>query len=205
MPASKDVLHIALEYKVQMGKVGRKWKFPQCSDVSQTYAYRDFRAFWEKCRKIHDLDLDDAKMVVRSIVRYAKNKRLLNSGTALLSRSDIIEICCKDLERNVAKADSVLGEINNSALLLNDTEDKTKFLARKVHRHGLPNLVMLRDKGDLADSYICLSKSCMKVYNSLSDKSGMPPILQYVKMKLKMIEMCGEERLAKIMGDDFNG
>lgn len=200
-----DIAEISQTFKEAMVKAGRGFEWPQAKDLRNTYQYRYFSAFLTKCRE-KDLDLEVAKEVVKSLVSYAKSKKILNKGAALLARGDVVEICIKNIERDVREVDSFVDSLrtNHGNIKGDSVDEKKRFLLRKPHRHGMSNLVSMRLSGKLSDSYIAVSKPCMKAFLELDDKDEMLTIVEYFKLRNKVRNKVGDDALFEILGKDFN-
>lgn len=198
----KDVLGVAVEFKNSMKKAGKGFKFAKAKDITDTYHYRWFNSFVDKCYR-NGLDLDGAKEVVRSMVVFAKDNGILNKGAALLSRSDIIDVCIRKIEKDDQDIDEHLITIKESLSTI-DVNNPVRMLIKKQHRHGSHNIVLLRDRNKLPDFFISLSKSCMKAVCELKS-DDLLSIREYYLMRMKMINKFGDDTLREIMGDEYNG
>jgi len=198
----KDVLEAAVAFKNEMRKVGKGFKFAKAKDITKTYHYRWFCSFLDKCYR-NGFNSDSVKEVVRAVVLYAKEYGLLNKGVALLSRSDIVDICIKNMEKEVQDTDDHLSLIR-SAVEIIDVDDPVRMLTKKQHRHGSPNIIALRDNGKLPDFFIAISKSCMKAVADLKC-DDLPTVREYFITRMKMKTKFGDEVLGEVMGGEYNG
>lgn len=203
----KDILELALFYKNEVTKAGKGFQWPKAKDPTKTYPYRYFKSFLVKCKKDYDLDLDECKLVIRSIVKYAKRRGILNKGVSLISKSDTIEICFRDVQSEIEKMKYTLDGIEKSSRCLNGIDDKVTFLKKKKNRHSSPNIIAMRESSELSDGFIALSKSCIKSIAGLSDedKSQLPSLRELFIIKNRLIDKLGKEDLQNVLGSDFNG
>lgn len=202
----KDVLEIAVTFKREMNKIGKGYSFVKTRDITKTYHYRYFSSFLDKCYK-NDFTFDECKEIIKELIAYAKENGLLHKGVSLISRSDIIEICIKRIEKEIREIEISVDMLKENIMELNKIDDLTSYLCKKKNRHGSVNMVILRNNGKLTDSIISISKSCMRAYLNLdkSDKIDMPTLKEYVLLKNKIVNKIGRESISEIMGDDFNG
>jgi hypothetical protein len=201
----KLVLKVALEYKNSISNCGGHFSFPKADNIINTYSYRTFNAFVNRCRSDR-LEDNQILEMVRIIVKYMHRHRIMKKGVGILSSPDIIDICVNELKGNINKSDNVTKLIIESNDFLNKQSNKIEFLLKKVNKNGFSNLVFLRCKGILPDVFICCSKSCMNVYFKLdiSDKSMMLEPKNYMILKMKIINIVGIDHIKEIMGDDSN-
>jgi hypothetical protein len=201
----KFVLKVALEYKNSINNCGGHFSFPKADSIVNTYPYRTFNAFVNKCKSDH-LENDQILEMVRIIVKYMYKHRLMKKGVGILSSIDIISICVNELKSHINKSNDIIKLMIESNNFLNKQSDKMKFLSKKVNKNGLSNLTFLRCKGILPDIFICCSKSCMNAYLKLdmSDRSMMLDPRSYLILKMRIINIVGIDDIKKIMGNDSN-
>lgn len=201
----KDVLEIAVTFKREMRKAGKGFNFAKARDITNTYHYRWFNSFLDKCYG-NDMNLEETKEVIKSVIVYAKEKRILDKGVSLISRSDIIEICLKRVEDDLKQTENSIAVIEKKFNELKKIDNLVRHLGRKLNRHGSVNFIIMRDNGKLTDSVTCLSKSCMQAYKSLSreDKNSLPAIREYILLNSRITNKIDIESLRDIFGDDLN-
>lgn len=198
------VLKVALEYKNVIGSFGGTFKFPKSNDISETYPYRTFNAFINKCRSF-SLNNDQILEVIRIVVRYMHKNKLSRRGIGIFSSPDIVDICVDELKHNVIVSNDILKTFIECIKILNYYDDKIEYLVTRVNG-GLPNLVILRNKSIFPDHFICLSKSCVSAYNiiDISDRNMLLSPKEYIILKMKIINMIGFENIKNVLGIEFN-
>lgn len=203
----KFVLEVAIEYQRSMSLVGRKFRFPQAHDITATYPYRSIKAFVSKCKTAYGFDDDMVKETVKIVVKYARENKLLNAGPAILNRSDIIDICCKILSRELNDKEYLTKQFTEmNAFLDSKTANRYLFFNERSRRKGYPNLIALRSNNTITDSFICLSKSAMTVLNNLecSERAVISSLLDLAKLRLRIISRLGADEIKLIFGADSN-
>lgn len=200
----RDVLEAAVAFKEQMRRFGRGFKFAKADDITETYHYRWFSSFLSNCYK-RGLNLKASKEVIKAIVGYAKDNGLLNKGASLLARKDIFDIAYDRIKEELEDTENSWEVLKDRATRLLEINDLERFLKRKPNRHGQINLLEMRDSGQLPDSLICLSKSCMRAYIKIDGNDGMPSLLDYAKLRIRVIEKFGNDELRQLLGDEYNG
>lgn len=203
----KDVLELALFYKNEVTKAGKGFQWPKAKDPTKTYSYRYFKSFINKCKNEYDLNLEECKLVIRSIVKYAKRRGILGKGISIISKSDTIEICFKDVQSEIEKMKYTLSGIEKSNNYLDGVDDRVAFLKKKENRHAFPNMISMRESLELSDGFIALSRSCIKAIMELSDedRSQLPSLKELFVIKNRLIDRLGKEDLKSVLGSDFNG
>lgn len=202
----KFVLKVAVEYKNSMSNFGINFNFPKADNIVNTYSYRTFNAFVNKCRSLH---LEEVQIleVIRIVVKYMSKNRLMKKGTGILSSPDIVSICVNELKGQINRSDDISKIIIESNKYLSSFNvNKTEYLLKKVNKGGFANLVMLRSKGILPDVFICCSRSCMVAYHKLetSDKAMLLTAKDYIILRLKLVNSIGAYDIKTILGDDSN-
>lgn len=205
MKPDPDVLRIAVAFKHEMAKRRLDYQWPQARDITKTYHYRWFNRFWQNCRKKHGLDMQEAILVLKSIVVFAEQNGLLRRGATLLQRSDQIEIFIKSANEEIEKERAVFAELKNFEEMISD-KDKDVFLRKKKKRGGYINLVKLFIDGKLPHQYLCLSKTCMRIYNQLDeeDKHMFPTIAELAALRNRMVRVIGIPKLSEVLKEDLN-
>lgn len=208
MVIDKEIIELACCYKLEVRKFGRKFSFPYSTDITETYAYRYFESFKKNCEK-YGLNINECKDVIRSIIKYADHKKILNNGVALISRKDIIKICYNDIIRDKKALNNTIKSIkecNNNLNIVCSIEDRYKYLIKKIHRHAVPNLVSMINLEKLNNSFMSISKSCMKAIKLLQCeyKNDLPSVCDLFKIRNRLINKIDNNTLSDILGVDFN-
>lgn len=202
----KLVLKVALEYKRALNNFGCDFSFPKADSVVNTYSYRTFNAFVNKCKSSR-YDESQILEIIKIVVKYMHKNRLIRKGIGILSSPDIVDICIDELKNQIGRHDNISKAIDESNKYLNSCGmNKTEFLLKKINKKGFANFVMLRSKNILSDSFICCSKSCMTAYHKLErgDKAMMLNLKDYMILKMKMINVVGSDNIKEILGEDSN-
>jgi hypothetical protein len=190
-----------LWFKQAMLSVGRKVKDSQCSDPSKTYQYRAVSQFVDKAREF-GLDKNQMQTLVKEIVKFAKDRKLLYRGTAILNMSDIFSICCKRLEMSVESTDSLIQSIESAKAVV---ESGTPLhIAERVG--GYSRLYSLINSNAIPVEYLAVSRQCAAALERLtSDERGMLPSatdLLRVRVRL-LIDKHTRDKLGNILGSDL--
>ena len=80
----EDVLFIYEWFVKTMAAVGWPISRPHCSDIQKTYQYRFIDRFVHKARQ-YGLDKTQMQVLVKEIVKYAKDHKILYRGAAIFS------------------------------------------------------------------------------------------------------------------------
>jgi hypothetical protein len=200
--SKKHVLEVALVFKKEMQKIGKDFKFSKSSDVTNTYQYRWFKSFLERCVTNHGLNLNESKEVIKCVVHYVNRHGFIKNGVSILSRKDIIDIACKKFESDISEYDNLIKDIEKCTSVICD--DFYEFLIKKPRRNGNPNILILYNNGSISKSFIALSKSCIKAYRAI-DNSELPPLLDIIKIRMRLMKKIGIDKIKEIMGVEFNG
>lgn len=191
-------------FKKEMKNIGMNFVIPKCSSVVDTYQYRWFKTFWDRCKR-DNMNIEMAEQLIKSLIRYAKSNNILNRGTSLLFRDDIIDICISDLSKKKnERIDYIKILIDNHKKYNRD--DLIDYLLSKKHRDGYSTLFMLREGKQIDDCYISLSKKCLSAYLKLSsnEKDHMLSLLEYNKLKYRLLSVIGYKIIISILGSDVN-
>lgn len=200
---NKIVLQLALTFKNQLKKYGRDFKFSKSNDITKTYQFRWFKSFINKCLK-KKLNINDCHEVIKCLVEYANDNKLLNAGVALVGRNDVIEIACKKFESDLKTNEMIIEDISKIMPVV--TDNFSDFLVKKVDRNGYSNLYMMYHSGKINKTFMSLSRSCMNALSRVgNERKEFPPLIEFVKIKMNVIDRVGIDRLKEIMGNEFNG
>lgn len=200
----KDILQIAVAFKKEMQKAGKGFKFAKAKDITETYHYRWFSSFLDRCYE-KDLDVKLSIEVIKAVVGFAKQQKILHKGVSLISRQDVFDICFKKIKMDLDDTDKLISNIKSYYGNLKSIADMELHLCKKAHRHGLHNMIIMRDNGELPDYVTCLSKACMRSYLKINNKDEMPSLKEMVVLRMKMINKIGHDILRDIYGGDYNG
>ncbi len=203
----KFVLITALEYKRAMNNFGGNFSFPKADSIVDTYPYRTFNAFINKC-KSSKFNESQILEIIKIIVRHMHKNRLIKKGIGVLSSPDIVDICIEELKNQLSRQDNIIKSINNSNEYFQKIQgNKINFLLNKTKKGGFSNIIMLRNKNLINDQFICLSKTCIEAYKKLdeSDRQMLLSPKEYLILKMKIINIVGIDDIKKILGTDFNG
>ena len=148
-------------FKKVLLSVGYKMSTPRCSDIKKTYQFRAVQKFVKKAVD-SGLDEKQIQMFVKKIVEYAKRKRLIHRGTALLNMSDIFTICYNGLANDVDKIERQIASIKESIHLVSQPLAESKELG------GYSNLTRLIDSGDLPTIMLAVSRRCASALRQIS-------------------------------------
>ena len=197
----KFVLQIALTFKKSVQKYKSGFQFPKSSDITKTYHYRWFSSFVKECRKQGYND-EEMHEIVKMIVKYAYDNKLLKIGAALLSRSDIIDICINQLKEQTTKIDSILFSLKKSNDFINNaTNDRYNYFIKKKSKYSLYNLTDLRNNHIIDDNFICCSQAAIKAIPKVDDIDLS--LKDLTLRRYKIINHVGIEELRNIFGSDL--
>lgn len=178
---------------------GCKISYPRCSDITKTYQYRFVNKFVKEALK-SDLDIDQMRLFVRKIVKYAKAKRLIHRGAAILNMSDIFDICYRELKEDINSADNYVKLISESKKhITNDLNKPNEF-------GGYSRLTCLVDSGDIPIITLAVSRRCMDALRKLDhcERSRLPSDAELFKLRVKMlINKSTYNEISNILGNDL--
>jgi len=196
-----DVSAMYLWFKQAMLSVGRKVKDSKCADHSKTYQYRSVCRFVEKAREF-GLDKNQMQALVKEIVSFAKDKKLLYRGTAILNMSDIFSICCKRLETNVESTEALVKLIEAARPMI----ESSGPLHIPERIGGYSRLYSLINSNAIPIEYLAISKRCAIALEHLSSDERMmlPSTTNLLRVRIRiLIDKHLKESLSKILGDDL--
>lgn len=206
MEPDNKILKLAVHYKREVSKYGKNFSWPIAKNVANTYPYRAFKSFYDKCVKDYELAFDDIIEVMKSVIKYANDKKLLNSGTSIICRSDVISICYKSMVNDEMKYDNILKEFETINERLCKHKDLYKYLSTKKSRHGNRNLTVMKCSNKISNAYISLSSTCMKAVLSLppDEKEYFPKIKDLFLLRNRLASKVDIQTLRSIFGKDLN-
>jgi hypothetical protein len=146
------------------------------------------------------LDKDQIQLLVREIIKYAKDKKLLHRGTAILNMSDIFSICCQRIEADIETADLFLESVREAA------KGITNDLHMPVAAGGYPKLVQLMNSGQLPVELVAVSKTCIEALQRMSqdDRDLLPSNIDLLKIRIGvLIDKSRRSTLKEILGSDL--
>jgi hypothetical protein len=186
-------------FKKAISSTGYRMSTPRCSDIRKTYQYRAVQKFVKKALDI-GLNKDQMQVFIKKIVEYAKNKRLIYRGTALLNMADIFNICYNGIASDVDKVERQIDSIQSSVHLIYQPLAESKELG------GYSNLTCLIDSGELPTIMLAVSKRCALALRRISHSERMqfPSDQDLLKTRVKLlIDKNNYNRLKKILGEDL--
>lgn len=202
MITDKNVLEAALVFKEEMRRNNKDFKFAKSKDVTKTYQFRWFRSFLVRCEKHYDLSPEESHEVIKCLISWAMGRKKVKLSASLLSRNDVIDIAVKRFENDIRNYEYAVAELKAMARLICD--DFEEYLLKKKSRHGYPNIILMHADGRINNTFVALSRSCIRAIQKLDDKSDFPSMLELVKTRNKMISRVGVEKIKEIMGCEFN-
>lgn len=196
-------------YKHSMKLAGKKIDFPNGTDKRKTYLWRQLKAFIEKVDEL-GFDDNDMKEIVYALVKYAQEKKLLQRGSGLLARVDILEIYERKLAEDLKFESSFLYEIEQCKLFLSEQfkqKSANKSLLDRKRIGAYANITRWFQSGRITKNFIALSKSCCKALNRLDqdERNEFPPDIALLRMRV----LCLQDRqrvseISQIMGSDLH-
>lgn len=206
IPDSK-VFTVYSWFQDEMRRVGRKIKFPKCSDQTKTYQFRWAKSFVSKC---DDLGLDEklTRILIRDIVNYAKSRKLLDKGTQMLCMGNVVDICCQGLQDLADDEASLFEEIRSCQAFLREHANDKNILVRRLIESdsgGCSNLLYWYNLGHLTEVYMALSKSCNQALSRLpkEEKEELPSSFSLLRICTHTVSNDLLPKLVEIMGSDL--
>jgi hypothetical protein len=198
VPMDKLVLKVAVAFKEELAKHGKKFQFSQCSDLTQTYHYRTFNRFVKKCYDELDSKNDEEILEVVRIIVNNNSNNLSRITPDILCVSNLREICMSELMSGEEKKKSILNSIKNSI------DNVSCDLALKA-KHGVTNLTRLKNSKSISNEYIACSRKALSILIRLdySEKSMFLPYHKYFMLRRKILKLVGVEALREILKDDL--
>lgn len=196
-------------FQSAMKQAGRYIKFPKCKDKTKTYQFRWTKSFADKC--YNDLGLDNAtiKRFVYDIVVYAKQNRVLDRGTQILTMDNIIDICYNSIQSNQEEEDSLISELSRCHDFLqeqeNDKDILVRILSEPVSEGGYTNLVYWCELGYLTPTYLALSMTCQRALKLLpkSERSDLPSDFELFKICTHTVTRDMVPSFEDVLGSDL--
>ena len=178
------VLSIYDWFKRIMATVGRKVVDPQCIDITKTYRYRTISKFVDKAREF-DLDKNQMQALVKEIVIYSKEHKLLHRGTSILNMSDVFLICCNQLELSVEATDGLL----NTVLVAFPMIGQNEPLHVPEKLGGFSRLVCLINSDRMPVEMLALSKQCRAALRRIpaDERALLPSDIDLLKIRVKLL------------------
>ena len=205
--ADSKVFTVYSWFQTEMCKVGRKIKFPKCSDKTKTYQFRWTKNFVNKCYNELDLNDEIVYFLISDMVGYAKNQKLLNKGTQILCMSNIIDICYQGLENMAEDEVSLIEELTSCHnFLYEQTNDKDILVHRLTEAEkGCSNLLYWHNLGYLTEVYMALSKNCSQALTKLpkEEKEELPTQFELFRICTHVVSDDLLPRLKVILGSDL--
>jgi hypothetical protein len=206
IPDSK-VFTVYSWFQSEMQRVGRKIKFPKCSDKTKTYQFRWTKSFVSKC---DEMGLDDkvVRILIGDIVNYAKAKKLLDRGTQVLCMGNITDICCQGLQDLEDDEASLIEELRSCRAFLRERTGDKDILVRilvESDSGGLSNLLYWHNLGHLTEVFMALSKSCNLALSRLpkGEREELPSGLTLLRICTHTVSDDLLPQLTAVMGSDL--
>ncbi len=196
-----DVLSIYDWFKRTMATAGRKVKDPQCDNIANTYGYRAVSAFVDKARGF-GLDVNQMQALVKEIVKYSKERRLLYRGTAILNMADVFSICCDRLETSLEATDSLIEIIESSIHLVG--QNQPLHIPEKIG--GYTKLACLINSGKLPVELLALSRRCVTALRRLpaDERTLFPSDVELLKTRIRLLmDKNSRSKLKAILKSDL--
>lgn len=194
-----DVLFIYEWFRKVASSYGKRISEPQCSDISKTYPYRTVSKFVAKAKET-GLDKEQMQALVKEIVKYAKDKKLLHRGTAILTMADIFSICCKRIEADLETSDLFFESVREAA------KEISQDMHLPVSIGGYPKLIQLINSDQLPIELVAVSKTCVDAMQRISqeDRGILPSNIDLLRIRIGMLIDVGRRSVLKeILGNDL--
>lgn len=195
-------------FQSEMGRVGRKIKMPKCKDPTKTYQFRWTKSFVQKC--YDELKLDDAavSMLIKDIVNYASEQKLLDRGTQILTMSNIADVCYRGLKGLAENEASLIEELRSCHRFLCDkSNDKNNHVCKLIESETgrCSNLLYWYNLGYLTEVYMALSKSCNQALAILpqAEKDELPSKHELFRICTHTVSSDLLPKLKIVMGSDL--
>jgi len=196
-----DVLFIYGWFKKAMSSVGRRTTDPKCGDIKKTYQYRAVSKFVDKARD-YGLTRDQMQALVKEIILYAKDRKLLHRGSSILNMADIFSVCAKRLELSVEATDTAIELVKQAAQEI----EKYQPLHLPENPGGYPRMIVAINNGSLPVELLSLSKKCAFALQRLhqKDRDLLPSEVELLKLRVKfLMDKSNRDRLKESLGDDL--
>jgi hypothetical protein len=196
-----DVLFIYNWFKKSMISVGRKMSDPRCTDIKKTYQYRTVSKFVDKARGC-GLNRNQMQALIKEIVKYGRDHKILYRGTAILNMTDVFAACGKRIEMNVESADMVVESIRSSVAAIGQNEP----LHKPENLGGYPRMISAIDSGILPVELLALSRRCITAVHKLNhtDRKLLPSDGELLKIRIRLLmDKSNRDKLKDTMGDDL--
>lgn len=197
---NRDVLLLAIEFKRAMGHGFTFTK--KNTEFHKTYSYKHLDRFYTKM--LNDgFNVDECKAIIIESVNYIKKYKLAKLGTAILSKSDIVEICINNIKNDDCFKDQVFSELTDMNNVV-PLDKRSEFLSGRISRNGIHKIVQLYNSKVINHNFISLSKSCRDfIINNKSEQSWFKKINEYNIVNAKLMNKFTYDRLSEIFKHDL--
>jgi hypothetical protein len=140
--------------------------------------------------------------LVKEIVKYSKERKLLHRGTSILNMSDVFSICCKRLEVSVEATDNLITAVKASTPLIEENEP----LHAQEKIGGYSKLTSLINSDRMPVEILALSKRCAAALHRLpfDERSLFPSDTELLKVRIRLLMDKGNlDRLKEILEGDL--
>ena len=195
-------------FQDEMRRIGRKINLPKCRDQTKTYQFRWTRTFANRC--YNELSLDDkvVRILIASIVDYAKKKKVLDRGTQILCMSNIADICYQSLKDLADDESSLIMELRSCRDFLREqTNDKNTLVCELVEPSpgGFSNLLYWYNQGFLTEVFMALSIDCSRALARLpeGERQELPSRTALFRICTHTVSEDLLPQLKAVMGSDL--
>lgn len=151
---------------------GYKLSFPKNTDPQKTYQWRYLSAIAKKFIE-WDFDIDMSKRFIDIAVKYSKSIGTIHKGLSALHQNNILDMCYKQVISDVDKSSQSTGSLRSIKSWLDSKingNDPYCILSKRNTPDSFCNLTLWYQASRISPLFLSLSKTCMRVYNSIIDE-----------------------------------
>ncbi len=192
-------------YCIAMRQEGYKVTPPKGTDFTKTYHFRAVNLFAKRMDE-EGFSEDTVRAIVKSVVRYGKQHKLLNSKSInILNMKSVVDICWKDLQKRDAVTKDIIDSIRSChQYLLERGFTTADALIQPVSLGGMSKLNFLVETGALPAIYMAVSRKIAAAIERV-DRSRLPSDDDLMKIRAKLVlNHTTRTELKSILGPDFN-
>lgn len=183
-----------------VASVGSRVSKPRCSDVRKTYQFRSVNKFVSDMNDA-GIDTDQMQILIKEMVKYAKDKKILRRGISILNMPGVLKACLDRIKLKIESSDLLFNEIESASKLING-----KPLHAPQELGGYSRLTCMINKQQIPIELVAISKLCMEAMQKMDrDERQMHlPDTELLRIRVRLlINKCNHDKFKKILGNDL--
>lgn len=171
-------------------------------NFERSHKFRAAAKFVKQCEEI-GLDIPQMQALVSEIIKYAKERKMLNRGLYILTLNELFEVCYK---RILERQDNFEQQMQLIELSVENLRKIKEPLHSSVASGGYSNLLCVVNSGRVVTTALAISKKCTDALYKIDDseRSMLPSNTELMKIRVKLLSNKENYRkLKRILGDDL--